>query len=129
MALAIEEHDHLYLVWTAVLEGIEVKRLEDLQRLYRILGVLEERLGGARMLSECNGRLNWPQRGVYFFMERAKAQRDRYRPAYRARRHARPHSRIEDEALEPPFAASWPANIRWRQSSRLDLPFDRRELR
>jgi hypothetical protein len=46
-----------------------MKRLDDLRRFYRILGVLETRLAGARFLSECNGRLSWPQRGVYFFME------------------------------------------------------------
>lgn len=46
-----------------------MKRLDDLQRFYRILDDLEHRLGGARRLSECNGRLEWPRRGVYFFME------------------------------------------------------------
>ena len=53
-----------------------MKRLDDLRRFYRVLGVLEERLGGARMLSECNGRLNWPQRGVYFFMEQGEKRSD-----------------------------------------------------
>ncbi|MDB5575302.1 MAG: hypothetical protein JWR80_478 [Bradyrhizobium sp.] len=53
-----------------------MKRLDDLQRFYRVLGVLEERLGGARTLSECNGRLSWPQRGVYFFMEQGEERSD-----------------------------------------------------
>jgi hypothetical protein len=44
-----------------------MKRLDDLRRFYRILGVLEERVGGGRALGESNGRLNWPVRGVYFF--------------------------------------------------------------
>jgi hypothetical protein len=44
-------------------------RLDDLRRFYRILEDLEEQLGGARLLSECNGKLSWPRRGVYFFME------------------------------------------------------------
>lgn len=33
------------------------------------MGELEERLSGARQLYECSGRLPWPSRGVYFFME------------------------------------------------------------
>lgn len=53
-----------------------MKRLDDLQRFYRILGALKERLGGTRMLSGCNGRLSWPQRGVYFFMEQGEERSD-----------------------------------------------------
>ena len=33
-------------------------------------------LAGARTLSECNGRLSWPQRGVYFFMEQGEERSD-----------------------------------------------------
>ena len=51
-------------------------RLDDLRQFYRILGALQERLGGARMLSQCNGRLSWPQRGVYFFMEQGEERSD-----------------------------------------------------
>jgi hypothetical protein len=51
-------------------------RLDDLRRLYRILGALDERSGGARLLSECSGRLSWPQRGVYFFMEDGESRSD-----------------------------------------------------
>jgi hypothetical protein len=51
-----------------------MKRLDDLRRFYRILDVLEERLGGTRMLSD--GRLSWPQRGVYFFMEQGEERSD-----------------------------------------------------
>ncbi len=53
-----------------------MKRLDDLQRFYRTLDTLKERLGGSRMLSECNGRLSWPQRGVYFFMEDGEERSD-----------------------------------------------------
>jgi hypothetical protein len=42
-----------------------MKRLDDLKRFYDILGVLNERLGGAR-----RGKLSWPRRGVYFFYGR-----------------------------------------------------------
>jgi hypothetical protein len=51
-----------------------MKRLDDLKRFYDILGVLNERSGGARLLCECSGKLSWPQRGVYFFMEDGEAR-------------------------------------------------------
>lgn len=53
-----------------------MKRLDDLKRFYDILGVLDERSGGARLLSQCSGKLTWPQRGVYFFMEDGEARSD-----------------------------------------------------
>ena len=44
-------------------------RLDDLKKFYKALGALSTALGGPRMLADCNGRLGWPMRGVYFFME------------------------------------------------------------
>ncbi len=44
-------------------------RQRDLDRLYGLLGELEERVGGTRKLKNCDGYLNWPERGVYFFLE------------------------------------------------------------
>ena len=44
-------------------------RLSDLQRFYDLLGQPEGRVGGMRRLSACTGRLEWPDRGVYFFFE------------------------------------------------------------
>ena len=44
-------------------------RLDDLQRFYSLLLALEEKLSGARHLANCSGRMSWPKRGVYFFME------------------------------------------------------------
>jgi hypothetical protein len=41
----------------------------DLDRFYKILGQLERSLGGKRVLAECDGTMDWPQRGVYFFFE------------------------------------------------------------
>jgi hypothetical protein len=49
--------------------SVGMTQLDDLKRFFDILGVLNERLGGARLLCECSGKLSWPQRGVYFFME------------------------------------------------------------
>ena len=44
-------------------------RLQDLLRFYSLHEQLERRLGGRRPLGACHGRMDWPQRGVYFFME------------------------------------------------------------
>jgi len=44
-------------------------RLRDVQRFYAILSDLEHRLGGTRTLATANGRLGWPQRGIYLFFE------------------------------------------------------------
>lgn len=52
------------------------ERLEHLKEFYSILGRLKRALGGARTLGECSGRLNWPQRGVYFFMEDGEQRSD-----------------------------------------------------
>ena len=44
-------------------------RLADTIRFYDILERIERRVGGAHVLANCNGRMNWPERGVYFFYE------------------------------------------------------------
>lgn len=46
-----------------------MSRINDLRRFYSILGMLEQKLGGKRVLASCTGRMTWPQRGVYFFYE------------------------------------------------------------
>lgn len=43
--------------------------VEHLITFYSLLDRLAERLGGPRLLASCHGRMNWPQRGVYFFFE------------------------------------------------------------
>lgn len=44
-------------------------RLDHLKRFYALLATLEERLGGARRLSDCSGKMKWPARGIYFFQD------------------------------------------------------------
>jgi hypothetical protein len=51
-------------------------RLEDLVRFYAILDALERKIGGRRLLCECTGKMDWPQRGVYFFMEEGEHRTD-----------------------------------------------------
>ena len=44
-------------------------RVDDLARFYRALERLEPAVGGMRSLSGCDGSMQWPVRGVYFFFE------------------------------------------------------------
>ena len=46
-----------------------VDRVAATVRFYDLLSSLSVSLGGCRHLSECSGRMDWPQRGVYFFFE------------------------------------------------------------
>ena len=43
--------------------------LGDVKRFYELLDLLEGTVGGKRRLAECDGRMDWPRRGVYFFFE------------------------------------------------------------
>lgn len=49
-------------------------RISDLQNFYVLLGSLSETVGGPRTLAACSGRLGWPRRGVYFFMEEGEVR-------------------------------------------------------
>jgi hypothetical protein len=46
-----------------------MERHGDLNRFYELLGELERRIGGAQRLKDCTGYMDWPERGVYFFLE------------------------------------------------------------
>ena len=52
------------------------KRTYHLAQFYDLMAQLERSLGGARRLSECSGRMGWPQRGVYFFRETGEVRTD-----------------------------------------------------
>ena len=52
------------------------ERAHHLERFYRLLARLERILGGAQKLSHCSGRMNWPQRGTYFFQESGEDRSD-----------------------------------------------------
>lgn len=45
------------------------KRNKHLNEFYSLLKDLENSLGGKRLFKNCNGKLTWPERGVYFFFE------------------------------------------------------------
>jgi hypothetical protein len=44
-------------------------RRDDLDRFYDSLDDLAHRVGGTRKLKHCTGYMDWPDRGVYFFLE------------------------------------------------------------
>ena len=52
------------------------QRPRDLIRFYDLLNTLEGHIGGPRHLTECNGRLTWPARGIYFFREQGENRSD-----------------------------------------------------
>ena len=53
-----------------------MSRLDHLKLFYSLLTMLEERLTGMRRLSDCSGRMSWPERGVYFFGEPGEVRTD-----------------------------------------------------
>lgn len=53
------------------------QRLAALRRFYALLDELARRTGGPRRLAECSGRMEWPPRGVYFFMEPGEVRQGR----------------------------------------------------
>ncbi|MEJ8567934.1 hypothetical protein, partial [Elongatibacter sediminis] len=56
------------------LRSYDVDRALDLRRFYELLDELEKSIEGGRRLNECSGRMQWPRRGVYFFMERGETR-------------------------------------------------------
>ena len=49
-----------------------MSRLADVTQLYDLLGHVEHCVGGKRLLADCDGRREWPDRGVYFVFERGE---------------------------------------------------------
>lgn len=53
-----------------------MQRQSDIEAFYMLLEKLENRMGGRRRLADCHGRMQWPNRGVYFFFEPAEYRAD-----------------------------------------------------
>lgn len=49
--------------------GQDTVRQTNLDRFYAQMDRLNATLGGYRYLRECNGKMDWPERGIYFFFE------------------------------------------------------------
>ncbi len=52
------------------------KRIKDLRRFYSILEQLKKNIGGERKLADYHGRMEWSERGVYFFKEPGEIRED-----------------------------------------------------
>ncbi len=55
-------------------KNISGSKTNDLVHFYATLEILESSIGGKRKLSECDGKMNWPKRGVYFFFENGESR-------------------------------------------------------
>jgi hypothetical protein len=55
---------------------MDTERSKHLVRFYSILSELEHHIDGARKLVDCSGRMDWPNRGVYFFRESGEDRTD-----------------------------------------------------
>lgn len=53
-----------------------MSRAGDLDHLYGLLADLADRVGGARKLKNCTGYMDWPDRGVYVFLEPGETHAD-----------------------------------------------------
>ena len=51
-------------------------RNDALDSLYQLIAELDRRCGGFRRLEDCDGRMGWPRRGVYFFFEDGELRDD-----------------------------------------------------
>ena len=51
-----------------------MSRRENIEKFYKILDKLRTRTGGERYLKCCDGNMNWPKRGVYFFFEEGETR-------------------------------------------------------
>jgi hypothetical protein len=60
----------------AIQEVSDYTRSHHLTRFYETLDELECRIGGRRTLGKCSGYMDWPTRGVYFFMEDGETRSD-----------------------------------------------------
>lgn len=55
-------------------------RADDLDRFYDLLDRLAERFGGTYRLKDCDGRMDWPDRGVYVFLAPGETRRSTDQP-------------------------------------------------
>ena len=46
-----------------------MSKISCLDQFYDLLDSLEEKIGGKLRLGDCHGRMDWPERGVYFLFE------------------------------------------------------------
>lgn len=50
------------------------QRQEHIEEFYDLLNALSLKVGGSRILLNCNGKMGWPSHGVYFFFEQGETR-------------------------------------------------------
>lgn len=65
-----------------------MSRDADLDRLYDVFDRLADRVDGYRRLANCDGRMDWPDRGIYFFFAPDECRTDGRRRLTRVGTHA-----------------------------------------
>lgn len=88
-------------------------RRQALDEFYEILTELEIEIGGKRYLSDCNGRMDWPLRGVYFFFEDEEYREDGVTPRV---------VRVGTHALTPSASTLWGRLSAHKGNSKGTLP-------
>jgi hypothetical protein len=73
-------------------------RREELDRFYETLAEVATACGGSHRLAACSGRMDWPQRGVYFFFEDGEVRENGVTPRVR---------RVGTHALRPSKSTLW----------------------
>lgn len=55
-------------------------RQQHIETLYGLLDELSQKIGGAKRLADCHGKMNLPERGVYFFFESGEHRANQHAP-------------------------------------------------
>ncbi|MFB6145483.1 MAG: DUF6884 domain-containing protein [Candidatus Nanohaloarchaea archaeon] len=63
----LEEAGATYRIPTKGLSQGQTMRWYNIEYFYYLMERLEQKLGGKRKLENCDGFMDWPERGVYFF--------------------------------------------------------------
>ena len=51
------------------MDTTDESRLTDVRSFYELMDALEQNSAGKRVLRDCNVKMDWPRRGIYFFFE------------------------------------------------------------
>lgn len=91
----------------------EVDRRQALDRFYGLLDDLDEAHVGRRRLVDCQGRMDWPKRGVYFFFEEGEVRDNGVTPRV---------VRVGTHALRPSKSTLWGRLSQHKGSSGGSMP-------
>ena len=72
-----DEADVEYRIPTDGLSQGQTMRWYNIERFYYLMQKLEKQVGGKQRLADCDGYMDWPDRGVYFFFAPAETREDK----------------------------------------------------